>query len=62
MTDAANQAACPRLSSKGMAACTEYEIARQTFQAMRRYFAQPGVRAEFDAWKARRDAERGEQP
>ena len=53
----------PALNPERIPASAQYEIAKATFKAVRRYFEQPEVQDRFEAWKnepARRKVENPE--
>lgn len=64
MSTTAAQKKYPILKSERIPASAQYEIAKATFKAIRRYFEQPGVQGRFEAWKAEQErlkTQKGEQ-
>ena len=49
-------AAYPTLNPDSMPEYAQYAIAKATFQAVCRYFEQPGVQEKFEEWKRLRAA------
>ena len=64
MSAAAVKKELPVLNPESIPASAQYEIAKATFKAIRRYFEQPGVQGRFEAWKAEQErlkTQKGEQ-
>lgn len=52
----------PALNPERIPASAQYEIAKATFKAVRRYFEQPEVQERFEAWKSEQARRKAENP